>query len=71
MLDAVKLRTDPGVGLFQSREDALNEQISALDKRIRLQQDDLSRYEDSLVRNSPPTRRACALRWRRAIRSPR
>jgi flagellar hook-associated protein 2 len=49
MLDAVKLRTDPAVGLFQSRENALNEQISGLDKRIRLQQDDLSRYEDSLV----------------------
>jgi flagellar hook-associated protein 2 len=49
MLDAVKLRTDPDVGLFQSRESALHDQISGLDTRIRLQQDELGRYEDSLV----------------------
>ncbi len=49
LLDVVNTRTDPTTGSFHSREDALNEQISGLDKRIQDQQDELSRYEDSLV----------------------
>jgi flagellar hook-associated protein 2 len=49
LLNAVKLRTDPVDGSFHLRENSLNDQISGLDKRIRDQQDALSRYEDSLV----------------------
>jgi flagellar hook-associated protein 2 len=49
LLDVVERRTDPTGGVIHTREDALKDQISNLDKRIRDQQDALSRYEDALV----------------------